>query len=71
MLKGTEYIKEIVHTQNADRQINCGFVQKEDLATHYLALSKDYTYDNHTNVYNITNTNDMKEQGSYLLEWDD
>ena len=28
MFKGTEYIKEIVNTQNADGQINCGFVKK-------------------------------------------
>ena len=69
MFQDTEYIKEIAHTRNDDSQIDCGFVYKQDLEYHNFAISKDYTYDTHTNYYHIKNAKDMEERGSYIFEW--
>jgi len=69
MFANTTFIKEIANTQDAAGKINCGTVEKQELANHYFTLSKAKTFGIHTNMYHITNANDMQAQGSYLFDW--
>lgn len=69
MFQGTNYLKEVAHTQDHQGETNCGLVEADELSNHYFTLSKAETLGVHVNVYHITNAGDMKAGGSYLWTW--
>merc|ERR1711924_574429 len=69
MFSGTDFVKEVAHTQDHKGELNCGLVEVAELANHYFSLSKAKFLGTHVNMYHITNAADMKEGGTYLWTW--